>query len=102
MSFWLFSEWLSQQRHTARELIDLFLRTADGNAKILQSAFGNAAHLLNKFVIGLVVLGQIGEVYHRQILKIRLAEKTNGVGTEQPIPVPLWFTSPFAPLLEFD
>lgn len=65
---------LPQQRHTPGQLIDLFLRTADRNVEILQGTFRNAAHLLNKFAIGLAALGQIGEVYHCQILKIRLVE----------------------------
>ncbi len=65
---------LSQQRHTARELIDLFPGAADGNAKILQGAFGDAAHLLSELVIGLTALGQIGEIHDGHILKIRLVQ----------------------------
>lgn len=30
---------LSQQRHTACEFVDFFLRTADGKTEVLQSAF---------------------------------------------------------------
>lgn len=40
----------------------------------MQGAFGNAAHLLDKLVIGLAPLGQIGEVHNGQILKIRLVQ----------------------------
>ncbi len=61
-----------QQRHTACEFIDLFLGAADGNAQILQGAFGDAAHLLNELVIGFASLDQIREVHNGQILKIRL------------------------------
>lgn len=65
---------LSEQRHTACKLIDLFLWAAHCNTEILQGILRRMTHLLNKFVIGLAALGQIGEVHHRQILKVRLVE----------------------------
>ena len=75
---------LSQQRHTACEFINLFLGAADGNAKILQGAFGNVAHLLGKLVIGLAALGQIGEVHNSQIMEIRLVQLFPDLFDERP------------------
>ena len=65
---------LSGQRHAPRQLTDLFLRAADGNANIPQGTFGNAAHLLHKLVIGLAALGETREFHRRQILKAGLIE----------------------------
>lgn len=65
---------LSQQRHTACELIDLFLCSADSNTKIPQRAFGDVPHFFNELVIGLAALGQIGEVHNGQVLEILLIQ----------------------------
>lgn len=35
---------LSQQRHTARKFVDLFLWAADGKTEVLQSAFWHVSH----------------------------------------------------------
>ena len=65
---------LPQQRHTASQFIDLFLWAADGDAKILQAAFGNLTHLFNKFLVSLAALSEIGKIHHRQVLKFRLVQ----------------------------
>ena len=51
-----------------------FSWAADGDAKILQAAFGNLTHLFNKFLVSLAALSEIGKIHHRQVLKFRLVQ----------------------------